>query len=126
VAQKECIPLYTPGTVLTVQATGDVTAKTFVNISGAMAGGLPKVAPAASGGLTFGVAVRDVKVGGRTTVIRGARVVLPVIAGAAVSAGAEVEVGSFGRAVAAGSGVKVGRALDAAPGVGAEFFIELY
>ncbi|QFG08862.1 hypothetical protein PBI_MALAGASYROSE_12 [Mycobacterium phage MalagasyRose] len=125
-AQKECIPLYTPGSRITAQTTAAVKAKTFVNISGAMAGGLPKVATSAAKALKFGVAVRDAANGARVLVIRGKGEVIPVVAGATFAAGDELEVGANGKAVKFTDGVKVARALDAATAADTDVFVELY
>lgn len=123
---NECIPLYTPGAVVTAELTADVKGKTFVALTGPMAGGLPKVATATAAGAKWGVAVRDGKSGGRVPVIRAKGVILPVVAGAAIAALAEVEIGAGGKVVTATSGVKVGRALDAAAAADKDVFIELY
>lgn len=42
---NECIPLYADGDVVTAEVTADVKGKTFVDLTGAMAGGLPKSPP---------------------------------------------------------------------------------
>ena len=123
---NECIPLYTPGDVVTAQTTAAVTGKRVVALTGAMAGGLPKVAHATAAGAKFGIAVRDAASGGRVPVIRGKGVILPVTAGAGISALAEVEVGTAGKVVTKTSGIAIGRALDAASADGSDVFIELY
>lgn len=124
---NECIPLYTPGATVTAEvAAADVKGKTFVDLSGGMAGGLPKVKTATAASLKWGVAVRDGKVGGRVPVIRAKGVILPVTAGAAFAAGDELEVGAGGKAVKFNAGTKVGRALDAATAADKDVFIELY
>ncbi|WNM74101.1 minor capsid protein [Mycobacterium Phage Nergal] len=124
---NECIPLYTPAATVTAQVTGaDVKGKTFVNISGAMAGGLPKVATAAAKALKFGVAVRDGKAGGRVPVIRAKGVILPVVAGAAFAAGDELEIAAGGKVIKWVDGAKVARALDAATAADTDVFVELY
>lgn len=125
-AQKECIPLYTPGTSITVLATADVKAKQFVKVSAAMNKGLIKVAPPSAKGAVFGVAVRDALNTKRTVALRGKGNILPVVAGAAIAALAELEVDANGKVVTWTDGVKVGRALDAAAGDLSEIFIELY
>jgi hypothetical protein len=123
---NECIPLYTPGATVTAQTTTAVVGKTFVALTGAMAGGLPKVGTATAAGAKFGVAVRDAASGGRVPVIRAKGVILPVTAGAAIAALAEVEIGSNGQVVTKNTGIAVGKALDAASGAGVDVFIELY
>src|SRR4051812_25891219 len=118
---NECIPLYACGATVTAQTTTAVVGKTFVQLSGAMAGGLPKVATATggtTGNVKWGVAVRDAANGGRVPVIRARGVILPVTAGAAIAALAEVEIAAGGQVVTKTTGVAVGRALDAATGAG--------
>lgn len=122
---NECIPLYADGDVVTAQVTADVKGKTFVALTAAMAGGLPKVATATAAGATWGVAVTDAKSGGRVAVIRTTGVILPVTTGAPIAALTEVQIGMGGKIVPATSGVKVGRALDSA-GADRDVFIELY
>ncbi|CAN5208586.1 hypothetical protein BH11ACT6_BH11ACT6_03700 [soil metagenome] len=127
-SQEECIPLYTPGWSITCETTAAVSAKTFVGLTGAMAGGLPKVATATAGSRPWGVAATDAPSGGRVMTYRGpsGALVLPVIAGAAITAGTPLEVGSFGRVVPRTTGVKVGMALDTVAGADVEIFIELH
>jgi hypothetical protein len=111
---NECIPLYRPGLDITAVTTGAVTGKTFVEYSAATAAG--KVA---------GVAAYDAASGARVAVIRGKGQIVPVTAGGTITALAEVEVGSGGKAVAFSAGVKVGRALSAGTNNN-EVIVELY
>lgn len=122
---NECILLYADGDVVTAQVTGDVKGKTFVALTGPMAGGLPKVATAIAAGATWGVAVSDAKSGGRVAVIRTTGVILPVTTGAPITALTEVQIGVGGKIVPATTGIKVGRAMDSA-GADRDVFIELY
>ncbi|QRY61478.1 DUF2190 family protein [Gordonia sp. PDNC005] len=122
---NEAIPLYRPGADVSATPTAAVKGKTFVNVSGAMAGQLVKVAPAAAGALAFGVAAFDAPKDGTVAVIRGAKTILPVTAGSTLAAGDEVEVGAGGKAAKLASGTAVGRALDAGT-ADADVFIELY
>lgn len=109
---NEAAPLFRPGQSVTALATADVTGKRFVGVSETRdaATGLVKVATATSAAKAFGVASRDVASGGTVAVIRGG--ILFVAAGGSISAGAQVEVGSNGKAVALASGVAVGTALE--------------
>lgn len=122
---NEAIPLYRPGADVSATPTAAVQGKTFVNVSGAINGGLVKVAPAAAGGLVFGVAAFDAAKDGVVAVIRGSNTILPVVAGGVLAAGDEVQVGTGGKAVKLDAGKAVGRALDAAAS-GADVFIEIY
>lgn len=123
---NECIPLYRPGQDITAVTTGAVVGKTFVDYSAAMTTGLPSVNTATAAGKVAGVAAYDAASGARVAVIRGKGQIVPVTSGAAITALAEVEVGTAGKAVAFSAGVKVGRALSAAAGANAQVFVELY
>ncbi|MFV8317123.1 hypothetical protein [Mycobacterium sp. 23] len=122
---NECIPLYRPGLDITAVTTGAVTGKTFVDYSAALTTGLVSVNTATAAGKVAGVAAYDAASGARVAVIRGKGQIVPVTAGGTISALAEVEVGSGGKAVAYSAGVKVGRALSAGSNNN-DVFIELY
>lgn len=124
---NECTPLFRPGADVTGLTTGAVTGKTFVDISATRDAttGLIKVATATAAGLTFGVAAYDAASGARVPVIRGKGSIVPVTAGGTIAAGAEVEVGSSGRAVTIASGKARGRAVEAGTS-GNDVFVELY
>lgn len=122
---NECIPLYRPGHDVTAVTTGAVTGKTFVDWSAALTTGLPSVNTATAAGKVAGVATYDAASGARVVVQRGKGLIVPVTAGGTISALAEVEVGSGGKAVAFSAGVKVGRALSAGTNNN-EVIVELY
>ena len=126
---NECIPLYRPGGDLTaIVGAGGVTGKTFVNISAAVdpaAGTVATVVTAAAAGLTVGVASRDAAVGAKLHVLRNPGVIVPVTAGGNIAVGAEVEVGSNGRAVTIASGKPRGRAWTAGSNNN-DVYVELY
>lgn len=109
---NECKPLFRPGDEVTVLTTGAVTGSTFVGVSATRDAttGLVKVATATSAAKAFGVASADIASGAKGSVQRGG--ILFVTAGGAITAGAQVEVGSSGKAVALASGVAVGTALE--------------
>ena len=109
---NECKPLFRPGDQITVLATGAVTGSTFVDVSATRdtATGLVKVNTASSAAAAFGVASADIASGEKGSVIREG--VVFVTAGGSITAGAQVEVGSSGKAVALASGVAVGKALE--------------
>jgi hypothetical protein len=124
---NECTPLFRPGADITCLTTGVVTGCTFVDISATRdtATGLIKVVTATAAGLTFGVASYDAASGARVPVVRGKGSIVPVLCGGAITAGAEVEVGSGGKAVTIASGKARGRAIET--GVNnVVSFIELY
>ena len=125
---NECIPLYQPGKHLTAIVAGAaVTGKTFVDISGATldpaTGALISVATATAAGKILGVAAFDAGLAARLSVIGEG--VVPVTAGAAITAGAEVEVGTGGKAITLASGKAVGRALTTAAN-NADVYVRLY
>lgn len=125
---NECIPLYQPGKHLTATVAGAaVTGKTFVDISGATldpaTGTLISVATATAAGKILGVAAFDAGLAARLSVIGEG--VVPVTAGAAITAGAEVEVGTGGKAITLASGKAVGRALTTAAN-NADVYVRLY
>ena len=124
---NECIPLYQPGKHITAAVATAVTGKTFVDISGATlnpaTGALISVAPATAAGKVLGVAAFDAAVGAQVPVIGEG--VVPVTAGAAITAGAEVEVGTGGKAITLASGKSVGRALTTAAN-NADVYVRLY
>lgn len=101
------VRVYEPGRDVTAQASGNVTAKRFVAISAdRVAAGNLSVAHAAPAGRVFGVAKHDASTGQLIGVARGG--VVKVTAGGNITAFAEVEVGSDGKAVAKSSGAAVG------------------
>jgi hypothetical protein len=124
---NECTPLFRPGADITCLTTGAVTGKTFVDISATRdtTEGLIKVATATAAGLSFGVAAYDAASGARVPVVRGKGSIVPVTAGGTIAAGAEVEVGSSGKAVTIASGKARGRAVEAGTN-GNDVMIELY
>ena len=124
---NECTPLFRPGADITCLTTGAVTGCTFVDISATRdtTEGLIKVATATAAGLSFGVAAYDAASGARVPVVRGKGSIVPVLCGGAITAGAEVEVGSGGKAVTIASGKARGRAVETGAN-GVVSFIELY
>lgn len=109
---NECTPLFRPGRDITVLTTAAVTGKTFVDVSATRDAttGLIKVATAAAGTKALGVAAYDIASGATGPILRGG--ILPVTAGGAITAGAEVEVGASGRAITLASGKAVGKAVE--------------
>ncbi|MFC9761654.1 capsid cement protein [Rhodococcus jostii] len=109
---NECTPLFRPGRDITGLTTAGVTGKTFVDVSATRgADGLIKVATAAAGAKAFGVAKYDAGSGALVGIARGG--ILPVTAGGVIGYGAEVEVGTAGKAIALDEGKAVGKAVEA-------------
>jgi hypothetical protein len=123
---NECIPLYSPGQDISAVTTGAVVGKTFVDYSAAMTTGLPSVNTATAAGKVAGVAAYDAASGSRVAVIRGKGQIVPMTSGAAITALAELEVGTTGRPVTFSAGVKVGRALSTVGAANAQVWVELY
>lgn len=142
-AANECIPTKTPALTVTGQATATVTGKRFVKISaprvgGGLAGGTSvisasgpgytggtlsadtvdtyQIAPCGtSGEAVLGVAGQDCAVGQVVTVYkRGPGHILPVKAGANITAGQEVQTDASGQAIPLAAGISVGYAVDSA------------
>lgn len=109
---NESKPLFRPGQDVTALTTADVVGSTFVGVSATRDAttGLVKVATATSAGKAFGVASADIASGKIGKILRGG--ITFVTAGGAITAGAQVEVGANGKAVALASGVAVGHALE--------------
>lgn len=114
-----CMPFYEPGQRVTCHAGAAVTGKRFVIItatrqsgpavSDATNGGNYVVGPATAGVRAFGVAEHDAALNKKVNVITTGAIV-PVTAGGAIAAGAEVEVDAQGRAITLASGKAVGMA----------------
>lgn len=109
---NESTPLFRPGRDITGLTTGAVTGKTFVDVSATRgADGMIKVATAAAGAKALGVAKYDAASGALVGILLGG--VVPVTAGGVIAFGAEVEVGSAGKAITLASGKAVGKAVEA-------------
>lgn len=113
--EKLSIDVYSPGKDLTAYASAAVTRATFVAISGNRTNGSITVATATAGGRIAGVARYDADADTLTAIARGNSRVVQVVAGANLTAFAEVEVGANGTAVPLDEGVPVGYAITGAP-----------
>jgi hypothetical protein len=125
---------------ITCFATANVVGKTFVGISAArqlggpnlvgggitdsITGGNVSVATAAAGGKVFGVAMYDAPQGTLVPVYRYSHV-MPVTAGAAITAGQEVQSDASGNAIPLAAGKPAGLAIDSCAS-GADAQISLY
>ena len=134
---NEAIAYSDPGTDLSCQATAAVTGKRFVQVSGAKQigsqaladdtlGGNILVAHAsgAAGVKPLGVSSYDCPSGSKLPVARGFKV-MPVEAGAAIAAGAQVQSDGTGRAVAVSTGVPCGICLNAPTAAGQTAIVAL-
>lgn len=129
----ECTPLFLPGTELTGYATAPVVGKTFADISADIQSG-PLLSPTSEGGnisvATCAAAARALGVF-KTDGAQGDKVgihlggVVPVTAGAAITAGQEVQAGAAGTAVPLAAGRPAGKAVTAAAN-NTDVFVRLY
>lgn len=125
--QNPCTPLFQEGRNITGRATAAVVGKRVLAISTNGTEGVPNVAYATAAGKWFGVSGYDAAPtdpqAGLLPVIR--KGVVPITTSAAVTAGAEVEVGANGTVVPRSAGIAIGQALfDAASG--ADALVALY
>lgn len=111
---NESVPLYDPGADLTCLTTGAVTGKTFAGVSATRDAttGLIKVTTCTAAAKALGVFSKDAASGARVVVLARPGEIVPVTCGGAITAGAQVEVGSNGKAVVLASGIAVGQILE--------------
>lgn len=93
------IPYFKPGTDVTVHATEALTGKTFVRVVSTGRGTLPDATPATAGGRALGVVGHDIAADGHVHVNVGG--IIPVTAGADITANDPIAVGEGGTAVPA-------------------------
>jgi hypothetical protein len=127
--ENVCIPFYETSDI-TVQASAAVTGKRFVAPSANRTGGpglstsatnVYVVAHAPAGAKPAGVSVYDAPSGGLLGIIGTPGRIVPVTAGAAITAGQQVEVGTAGQAIPLATGQRAGLAMTgAASGAAAE------
>lgn len=137
---NQCIPLFKGGNVpVTVRVTANVTGKTFGAISANIQSGpditstaLPttwdggnlQAATCTAAAKADGVFAYD-QTSGEIVPLHGSDAVVPVTAGAAITAGQEVEVGTGGKAIPLASGKAVGKATTTAAN-NADCYVRLY
>lgn len=137
-----CVPLFKAGNKdITVKADGAITGKRMIVYSDAFESGpvittatLPatydggniEAATCGAGLRASGIAAYDAASGTILPMIRGKGTIAPVTSGAAITAPAEVEVGTNGRVITLASGIAVGRATTDAAGADVDCYIELY
>ncbi|MGL3805853.1 capsid cement protein [Paeniglutamicibacter sp. R2-26] len=108
---------------VTGTATAALVGKTFIGIAVGGTDQNPNLKTATAGSRPFGVAGWDVALGEKVTIFK--KGIVSVTAGAALSAGDEVEVGANGKAIKLAAGKAVGQVLaDAASG--ADAAVDLY
>lgn len=117
-AQNPATPFHDEGNSFTCQTTAAVTGKRFVSVSGSgVFDDPPLVAHSGAGVKVLGVSGYDAASGALVTVYSSPGIVMPVTAGAALTAGQEVQSDATGQAVALTTGKAAGVVLkDAASG----------
>jgi hypothetical protein len=110
-ATNTCVPFWVFGEDVTGSCSAAVTGKRFVAISGARVGEQLRIAHAGAGTRALGVSAHDAPVDGLVNVLRQGQIV-PVTAGAAITAGQDIEVGAAGKAIPHAAGTVVGYAAD--------------
>lgn len=131
---NDCIPYKYPADDFTFQCTAPVVGKTFVKISAARTSGpglsntaegsVYRCATAAAGDHAIGVAKYDAPTNGKCGAYRAG--IVPVTAGAAITAGNAVQSDAAGKAIPLAAGVKLGVAMnDALNGADAEIALML-
>ena len=121
-ASNECIPYWDNGDTITCYAQTAVIGKRFVSVTGARQSGTvgtsavgpqPTVNLTGAGlGSCIGVAAYDAAAGQSVTVFHEPSIILPVTAGASITAGQLVQSDATGRAIPFSAGKILGLALD--------------
>jgi hypothetical protein len=110
---NECIPLYEPGKRITIVADGTVSGRRCVKVNasktpGVFPGANLHVIQAVAGDRPDGVALWDLASTETGVMIRDG--VVPIDAGASVTAGQEVQVDATGRVITLAAGKSIGKA----------------
>lgn len=116
---NECTPFKEEGLSVTAKASAQIVGKTFVKISGNRTGGgadglgtdlanVYQVATAAAGDRAVGVARQDAASGALVGVYTAPGIIVPVTAGAALTAGQEVQSNASGQAIPLAAGKALG------------------
>jgi hypothetical protein len=124
---NECIPLYRPGQDITATAGAAITGCRCVAHSAGRSAttGLTTVTHATAAGNIAGVSAYDAANGARVAILRGKGLTVPITAGGAIAALAEVEVGTAGKVVTKAAGVAIGKAIETGT-LDAPVMVELY
>lgn len=109
---NECIPLYEPGKRITVVADGAISGRRAVKVNASKGQGFPganlHVIQAVAGDRPDGIAIWDLVLNEVGGMIRDG--VVPIDAGATVTAGQEVQVDATGRVITLAAGKSIGKA----------------
>src|SRR3954453_3495972 len=132
---NDCIPFKEPGSAVTGKATAAVVGKRFLAISGNRTGGgagglstdlanVYQVAHAAAGARAIGVSRVDAANGSLVGIHTQPGIIVPVTAGATLTAGQEVQSDATGQAIPFAAGIQLGVAMTGAS-AGADAEIKL-
>lgn len=122
---NECIPYFEDADRVTGHCTATVRGKRFVVVSGNLqTDNNIAVAEAGAGGAAFAVSGYDGATGAKIPLISGNQIV-PVTAGAALTAGQEVQSDATGRAIPLAAGKSLGKVLTAQSTVDADAMIKI-
>lgn len=109
---NECIPLYEPGKRITIVADGAISGRRAVKVNASKGQGFPganlHVIQAVAANRPDGIALWDLALNEVGGMIRDG--VVPVDAGATVTAGQEVEIDATGRVITLAAGKSIGKA----------------
>jgi hypothetical protein len=106
-------PYWIPGDTITCHAAAAITGGRCVAVAGVRVGGNPQVSMAAAAAATIlGVAARDAAIGTKVMVYAGPGTIVPITAGAAITAGALLEALASGAVVTRTTGIAIAQALD--------------
>lgn len=121
----ECVPFHMPGREITAHANVAIGGRRFCAVVGTRVNGLPRVGLPAAAARSLGVTAWDVAIGEVVGVFADHGTIVPVIAGAAIVAGAAITNDAAGAAVTAAAGNVIhGYAIDDAAS-GAEVPVQL-
>jgi hypothetical protein len=131
---NECIPYKQPGEAITAKASATIGGKRFVKISANRTGGPTlstdlantyQVAQCVNGDKSLGVSGWDAASGSLLKVITAPGVIVPVVCGATITAGQEVQSDANGAAIPLAAGKANGIAMTGAAAA-ADAEIKLY
>jgi Uncharacterized conserved protein (DUF2190) len=121
----DCIPFKEPGSAVTGKATATITGKRFLAVSGNRTGGgagglstdlanVYQVAHAGAGVRAIGVSKWDAANGSLVGIHTQPGIIVPVTAGATITAGQEVQSDANGQAIPLAAGKSLGVAMTGA------------
>jgi hypothetical protein len=120
----DAVPFWFPGETLTGLTNAAVTGQTFADVVANQTDGHPVVAPCGAGVRGIGVFGYDQVSGDKVTVYT--KGIMPVVAGAALTTGQEVQSDANGHAIPVAGGRPMGKAVaDCANGAVAQILLQI-